>query len=168
LIPERHDYCFTIKELPMKCKPIWSLLAFLVAAPCIAETNPTAEAKPLALKIDGGNDNTADKRMHKHFAIPQDKPIDEQVVKTAILKDLPLGSSPDLVYSYLEKRGVGSDGFSIIYPLNNEGKILCGIAYDPESDNFHSYYWLTFQMDKRKRLKNIVLKIDLGLWNSPF
>ena len=84
------------------------------------------------LKIDRGNDNTAEKRMHKHFAIPQDKPLEEQEVKAAILKHLPPGSTPDQVYSYLKKCGVGKDAFSSVHPLDTEGQIMCGIGYDPE------------------------------------
>jgi hypothetical protein len=106
-------------------------------------------------KIDLGNGNRAQKRVRKHFAIPDKTPLTEATIREAILAGLPAGSSEKRVYGFLNKCGIGKDEFSSFYPLKR-GKIVCRIEFDPGTgDTVHTHYGIFFRMDADKGLQDV-------------
>ena len=107
-------------------------------------------------EIDQGNGNTAQKRVRKHFAIPEESPLTSQTIRAAILARLPVGSREGQVSSFLTSAGIGKDKWSSHYPADEQGKIVCRIEYDPGSGEIvHTHYGIFFRFDDRKRLKDV-------------
>jgi hypothetical protein len=118
------------------------------------------------VKIDQGNGNTAQKRVRQHFAIPEDKPLTAEVIRSAALAKVPVGSAEEQLYSRLKANGVktasevGKADHSYYYPADEEGKVVCRIDLDPGSGEIvHTHYCLVFQLDDGKKLKDVEVKV---------
>ena len=111
------------------------------------------------MTIEQGNGNTAQKRVRKHFAIPEAKALTSKTIRAAIFAKLPTGSTEDQVSSFLKKSGIGKDKFSSHYPADEKGVVVCRIEFDPASGEIvHTHYGIFFQLDNRKRLKDVEVK----------
>jgi hypothetical protein len=109
------------------------------------------------ITIRAGNRNTANKRVRKHFAIPDEKAVNKDSIRSTLAVSLPRGSSEQDVYSFLTKCGIGKDQLSSYFPLK-EGVISCRIEFDPKSGQLvHEHYLITFLMDQSKTLAGIVV-----------
>lgn len=112
--------------------------------------------------IDRGNGNTAQKRIRKHFAIPESTPLMPDTIRAALLASVPKGSSRSQVFEFLKKSGIGKDKFSYYYADEvsmKDGEIGCRITFDPDSGELvHTHYWIGFLFDDQKRLKNVEVK----------
>jgi hypothetical protein len=110
-------------------------------------------------KIDLGNGNRADKRVRKHFSVPEDKPLTPAAIRAAILAGLPAGSSEEQVYAFLKKCGIGKDKFSRFYPLSKDGEIVCRIEFDPGTgDIVSTHYGIILRVDADKELRDVEVK----------
>jgi hypothetical protein len=102
------------------------------------------------------NGNRAQKRVRKHFAIPDKTRVTEATIRDAILAGLPLGSSEDQVYGFLKKCGIGKDKFSSFYPLDGTGKLICRINLDPGTcDIVHTHYGIFFRVEADKGFQDV-------------
>jgi hypothetical protein len=110
------------------------------------------------LKIERGNNNTADKRVRKFFAIPDKKPLTAESIRAAVLNKIPLETNEKQVRAALKTCGVTEDKFSDISSFENG--LACPIGYDPESGYIvHTHYFIGFELDAAKKLKEIKVKV---------
>src|SRR5262249_19994269 len=115
--------------------------------------------KPMPdLKIERGNDNTAQKRVRKFFAITDKESLTAESIRSAVLNKIPLGSIEKQVRAALKTSGATDDEFTSISSLENE--LACYIGYDPGSGYIvHTHYCIGFEMDAEKKLKDIQVKV---------
>ena len=108
-----------------------------------------------------GCDPQADleQRTRRYFEMPASQHVNAVTIRSAILSGTPLGSSPEQVYAYLERRGIGKDGLSAYYPLNYLGakdKIVCLIGYNPKTLGVvKNKFSVFFLMDRDQKLQDI-------------
>jgi Leucine Rich repeat len=125
------------------------------------ETRRLKQALPNT-EIIRGNGNTAQKRIRRHFAIPESTPLKPDTIRAALLAAVPKGSSRPQVLALLKNSGIGKDTFSYYYTDEDsmkDGGIGCRITFDPDSGELvHTHYWIGFLFDGQKRLTDVEVK----------
>ena len=97
-----------------------------------------------------------EQRTRRYFEIPASQQVSAAAIRSAILNGTPLESSPKQVYAYLERRGIGKDGLSSYFPLNEKGEIVCRVEYHPKTlDVVKNSFGVFFIIDHDKKLKDI-------------
>ena len=93
------------------------------------------QAAALMILLAGchGSSVELDQRVRRYFDIPQSQEVNAPSIRSAIIRHVPLGSSTDIIYAYLDQVGIGKDRLSSYYPVNDQGDIVCRIEFDPQS-----------------------------------
>ena len=100
-----------------------------------------------------------EQRTRDYFQIPSSQQVSAATIRSAALSGVPLGSSTKQVYAYLERRGIGKDGLSSYYPVDEKGEIVCRVEYDPKSlDVVKKSFGIIFVVDTEGKLRDILVK----------
>ena len=108
-----------------------------------------------------GCDPQADleQRTRRYFEMPASQHVNAVTIRSAILSGTPLGSPPEQVYAYLERRGIGKDGLSAYYPLNEKGEIVCRVEYNPKTFSLVTKsFGIFFLLDQDQKLQDIQIQ----------
>ena len=100
-----------------------------------------------------------EQRVHRYFKMPASQQVGTTTIRSAILNSVSLGASASDVYGYLEHRGIGKDGLSSYYPLNEQGEIVCRVEYNPKTLSVvKKTFGIIFVMGTEGKLRNIKVK----------
>ena len=105
-----------------------------------------------------------DQRTRRYLNVPISEEVNATTIQSAILRDLPLGSSVSQVYEYLDHHGIGKDTLSSYEQANKDAMIFARISDNPRWFNFpvvcRISYAITFGMERQAelRLKDVVVR----------
>lgn len=116
-------------------------------------------AMPTACKAP---EQSAEQRMRTYFKIESSAPLTKEVIRRAILHELPVGTTEEAIYAYIQSAKIGSDhlsSYSPSVPRSEQNEIVIRIEYDPKEANLtKKHYALIFYLDKKRQLKDIEVK----------
>ncbi|MBV9038392.1 MAG: hypothetical protein JO182_28145 [Acidobacteriaceae bacterium] len=103
------------------------------------------------------------REVRKDFEMPAYMGAVPNHVQSAILHQVPLGSTKQEVDRYLQSRGVGQDGNSTCRWREQEGQLNCVIGTHPPAWNLvREICLLSFVFDSDHKLRDVQVRSRLG------
>ena len=102
-----------------------------------------------------------ERRVRRHFTVPNSVTVTSEVIYSAIIMKLPIGSSEQKIYASIAQTGLGQDRLSLCERLEQEKRILCSMRLDPEIINLdfaRISYNIAFILTAEGRLKAVEVK----------
>jgi hypothetical protein len=105
---------------------------------------------------------STESRVRTVFAIPSSSPVDTVTTRTAILRDLPIGTSKDSVLRLLAARGVGRIAHTRSDWYKPDSILVVSVDLDPSRLAIvQAEYGVGFTFDRQQRLKSVQVSMAL-------
>lgn len=119
----------------------------------------TALTVSLVSILLNGCSEYAERKIRSAFDVPVYQSLTVENIQNAAIKKIPIGSSDEEIYDYMKLQGFGADPLTSCSPVNESGKIVCRIEYDPDEFGFFvkKHYGIVFQLDSDRMLKEILI-----------
>ena len=119
----------------------------------------TAQLCLIVLLAGCSTQGELEQRTRRYFEVPASQQVTAATIRSAALSGVPLGSSTKQVYAYLERRGIGKDGLSSYYPVNDKGEIVSRVEFNPKmTDVVKKSFGIIFVMGTNGKLRDIQVK----------
>lgn len=105
------------------------------------------------------SEQSAEQRLRAYFKISSSAPLTREVIRAAILREIPVGSAEEVIYAYLKRANIGTDHLSSYSQSSERREIIVRIEYDTkEIDLVKKHYAVIFYLDEKRLLKDIEVK----------
>ena len=105
----------------------------------------------------GGSRSNSEIRLRKYFQMPESTTV--EAIPCPILSKLPIGSSENRVYQFLDSVGIGKDSMSSFFHINDSNEVVCRVEYDRQSFIVvKESFGIIFVFDQEKKLSDIEVK----------